>query len=66
MAYPMATIKSLVNKGLAKFKKQNNCSYDLSSSDSNSEQEIRCHDTELVVDTHFELDESFMSDLESV
>jgi hypothetical protein len=43
MAYLMATIEDLVNKGLkkaAKSKKQKHFSYDLPSSDSNSEYEI--------------------------
>ena len=68
MAYLTATIESLVKKGLkkaAKSKKRKCCSYDLSSSDSNIEQKNRCHDTELVIDKHLQLDEPFMSDLES-
>jgi hypothetical protein len=65
----MATIKSLVKKILkkaAKSKKQKHCFCDMSISDSHSELEIRCCETELVVDKHLKLDNLFMSDLQSV
>jgi hypothetical protein len=69
MAYLTATIDSLVKKWLkkaAKFKKQKLHPYDTSTSNSNSEKEIRCRDMEIVVDKCLKLDESFMSDLQSV
>jgi hypothetical protein len=55
MAYLTATIKSLVKKGLkkaAKSKKQQHCSYILSSSDSDSEEETRCRDMLLDISSH--------------
>ncbi len=63
------TIKSLVKKGLKKAvesKKQKICTYDSSSSYSNSEWEIGYCDTELIVDKHLKLDNPFMSDLQSI
>jgi hypothetical protein len=69
MAYLMAIIKSLVKKGLKKAeksKKQKRCSYDLSSSDSDLEEEIGCRDTELVVDKHLKLEKPFVFDLQPI
>jgi hypothetical protein len=69
MAYLSATVESLVEKELKKAmkgkKRMCNLAYDSSSSDSDSELEIRSHDTELVVDKHLKLDKPFMSDLQS-
>ncbi len=69
MAYLTATVESLVKKGLKKAmkgkKRKHSRAYDSSSSDSNSQQEIGSHDTELVADEHLKLDKPFMSDLQS-
>ncbi len=69
MAYLMATIETLVKKWLKKAmkgkKRKCNCTYDSSNSDSNSEQEIGSHDTELVVDKRLKFDKPFMSNLQS-
>ncbi len=69
MAYLMATVESLVKKELKNVmkgkKRKRNRAYDSSSSDSNSEQEIGSHDTELVVDKRLKLDKPFTSDLQS-
>ncbi len=70
MAHLMATVESLVKKGLKKVMKSKKCkrhSHDSSSSsNSGSEQEIGCCDTVHVVDKHLKLDEPFLSDLQSV
>ena len=56
MAYLTAAVESLVKKGLKKaMKSKKRKRYD-SSSDSNSEQEIGSHDTQLVVDKCLKLD----------
>ncbi len=69
MAYLMATVESLVKKGLKKAvkgkKRKRNRAHDSSSSDSDSEQKIGSRDTELVVDECLKLDKPFMSDLQS-
>ncbi len=69
MAYLLATIETLVKKGLKKAmkgkKRKRNHAYDSSSSDFDSEQGIGSRDTEYVVDQHLKLDKPFMSDLQS-
>jgi hypothetical protein len=69
MAYLMATVESLVKKGLKKAMKGKKCkrnhAYDSSSSDFDSKWDIGSRDTELVVDKRLKLDEPFMSDLQS-
>jgi hypothetical protein len=69
MAYLLATIETLVKKGLKKAmkgkKRTRNHAYDSSSSGSDSKYGIGSHDTEYVVDKHLKLDEPFMSDLQS-
>jgi hypothetical protein len=70
MAYLMATIESLMEKGLKKAMKSKKLKLSRtcdspSSSDSDLEWEIECCDTEHVVDKRLKLDEPFMSDLQS-
>ncbi len=64
MAYLTAAVESLVKKGLKKAmtmrsKKRKCLSYDLSSSDSDLEYKIGCHDMKQVVDKRLKLDEPF-------
>jgi hypothetical protein len=70
MAYLMATVESLMKKGLKKAmkskKRKHNLAYDSpSSSNSDSELEAGCHDTEHVVDKRCKLVEPFLSDIQS-
>ncbi len=70
MAYLMAAAESVMKKRLKKAmkSKKRNCNrtYDSpSSSDSNSEQEAGCRDTELLVDKPLKLDEPLLSDFKS-
>jgi hypothetical protein len=70
MAYLMATLESLMKKGLKKVmkskKRKRNHAYDSpSSSDSDFEWEAGCSDTEHVVDKRLKLDEPFLSDSKS-
>jgi hypothetical protein len=69
MAYLLATVETLVKKGLKKVMKgkkcKRNCAYDSSSSDSNSEKGIGSRDTELVADKRLKLNKPFMFDLQS-
>ncbi len=66
MAYLTAAVESLVKKGLKKAmkKRKRSRAYD-TSSNSDSEQGIGSHDTELVVDKRLKLDMPFTSDLQS-
>jgi hypothetical protein len=68
MAYLMAAVESIVEKGLKKAmkgkKRKRNCAYD-SSSNSNSKKGIGSCDTELAVDLRLKLDKTFTSDLQS-
>ncbi len=69
MAYLLATIETLVKKGLKKAmmgkKHKRNHAYDSSSSDYDSKYGIGSHDMELLVNKHLKLDKPSMSDLQS-
>jgi hypothetical protein len=67
MAYLLATVETLVKKGLKKVmkgkKRKRNRACDSCRSDSNSEKGTGSRDMEYVVDKHLKLDKPFMSDL---